>query len=125
VKRKEDHSDIIRTIGGFINDNTAFDRKYIEELDILISHTQDNQLISSFIEYCAESNGNMQSTFSMHIIDMLSDLSDSKRDMLIDEILRKKPINNLLKQYIKLITDEIKERKEKTLLGRLKKICFK
>lgn len=125
VKRKEDHSDIIRTIGGFVNDNTAFDRKYIEELDILISHAQDNQLISSFIEYCAESNGNMQSTFSIHVIDMLSDLSDTERDILIDEILRKKPINNLLKQYIKLITDEIKKRKEKTLLGRLKKICFK
>lgn len=125
VRKKEDHSDIIRTIGGFINDNKIFDRKYIQELDRLVSHTQDNQLISSFIEYCAENNENMQSTFSMHVSDMLSDLSDSKRDFLIDEILRKRANNNLLKQYIKLISDTIKERKEKTLLGRFKKICFK
>jgi hypothetical protein len=116
VMKKEDHSNIIKTIGGFINDDNAFDRKYIQELDILVSHALGNQLISSFIEYCAECNENNQSTFSIHI---------NKRDLLIDEILRKKPNNNLLKQYIKFITDEIKGRKEKTLLGRFKKIFNK
>ncbi|QYZ78221.1 hypothetical protein E2N92_01630 [Methanofollis formosanus] len=125
MRSKEDYRDLFRIVGDFIQDNVAFETKFLEELDHVVTHGFDNQPISSFIEYCADSNRDFHSPFGQYIIDTLYSLSDSKRDMLFKEMHRVEQNNDQLKKYLKLISDTIREREESTLLGRFKKILKK
>jgi hypothetical protein len=125
VTTKENHQVIISILGGFIHDDMAFEKKYLEELNQVVTQSLNNQHLSSFIEYCTFNNKGIQSPFGQYIIDTLYNLSDSKRDLLIKEILQRKQNNDKLKNYLKRISNTIKERKESTLLGRFKKILKK
>jgi len=125
VTTKENHQVIISILCGFIHDDMAFEKKYLEYLNQVVTQGPNNQHLSTFIEYCADNNKEIQSPFGQYIINTLNNLSDSKRDLLIKEILQREQNNDKLKNYLKTISNTIRERKESTLLGRFKKILKK
>ncbi|WP_292546436.1 hypothetical protein [Methanoregula sp.] len=125
MRSKENYSNLFRIIGDFIQDDAAFEKKFLGELDHVVTHGPDNQPISSFIQYCADSKKEIHSVFGQYIIDIAYGFSDSKRDILFKEVLPVGEKNDELKEYVKLISDAIQERRENTLFGRFKKLIKK